>query len=74
MTANRKYVKRGQVLIIRDDLQRREEVTGADKNKACAPFRYSKLLSAAMAVVKSMTGLPYRNLQGWESAGIYHIQ
>ncbi len=33
MTDNRKYIKRGQALIIRDDPQRYEEVAGANKNK-----------------------------------------
>ena len=37
MTDNKKYVKCGQALIIRDDPQRYEEVTGADRNRAgCA--------------------------------------
>ena len=29
-----------------------------------APFQYAESLFAALAVVKSMTGLPYRHLQG----------
>ena len=49
-TDNEKYVKRGQSLIIRDDPQRHEEVMVANRNK--------------LAAVKSMTGLPYRHLQG----------
>ena len=68
MTDNKKYVKRDQALIIRDDPQRREEVTGANRNKVGAPFQYTELLFAALAVVKSMTGLPYRHLQGSEDA------
>ena len=71
MTYNRKYVKRGQALIIRNDPQKYEEVTGASRNKVGAPFRYAESLFAAPAVVKSMTGLPYRHLQGSEAANIY---
>ena len=37
MTDNRKYIKRGQALIIWDDPQRYEEEAGANKNKVrCA--------------------------------------
>ena len=64
MTDNEKYVKRGQALIIRDDLQRYEEVMGANRNKVGAPFQYAESLFAALAVVKLMTGLPYRHLLG----------
>ena len=63
MTDNKKYVKRGQALIIRDDPQRYEEVMSANRNKVDAPFQYAKSLFAAPAVVKSMTGLPYRHQQ-----------
>ena len=64
MTDNKKYVKRGQALAIRDDPQRHEEVTGVNRNKVGAPFQYAESLFMALAVVKSMTGLPYRHLQG----------
>ena len=64
MTDNKKYVKRGRALIIRDDPQRYEEMAGANRNKVGAPFQYAESLFAALAVVKSMTGLPYRHLQG----------
>ena len=64
MTDNEKYVKRGQALIIRDDPQRHEEMMVANRNKVGAPFQYAESLFAALAAVKSMTGLPYRNLQG----------
>ena len=60
-----------QALIIRDDPQRYEEVTGANRNKTGAPFQYAESLFAALAVVKSMTGLPYRHLQGSESTVTY---
>ena len=63
-TDNEKYVKRGQALIIRDDPQRHEEVMVANRNKVGAPFQYAESLFAALAAVKSMTGLPYRHLQG----------
>ena len=63
-TDNEKYVKRGQALIIRDDPQRHEEVMAANRNKVGAPFQYAESLFAALAAVKSMTGLPYRHLQG----------
>ena len=62
MTDNAKYVKRGQALIIGDDPQRHEEVTAANKNKVGAPFQYAESLFATLAVVKSMTGLPYKHL------------
>ena len=68
MTDNRKYVKRGQALIIRDDPQRYEEMAGANRNKVGASFQYAESLFAALVVVKSMTGLPYRHLQGSEDA------
>ena len=64
MIDNEKYVKRGQALIIGDDPQRHEEVAAANRNKVGAPFQYAESLFAALAVVKSMTGLPYRHLQG----------
>ena len=62
MTDNKKYVKRGQALIIRDDPQRHEEVTGANRNKVGATFQYAESLFVTLVVVKSMTGLPYRHL------------
>ena len=63
-TDNEKYVKRGQALIIRDDPQRCEEVMATNRNKVGAPFQYAESLFAALAAVKSMTGLSYRHLQG----------
>ncbi len=64
MTDNEKYVKRGQALIIRDDPQRYEGVMVTNRNKVGAPFQYAESLFAALAAVKSATGLPYRHLQG----------
>ena len=64
MTDNKTYVKRGQALIIWNDPQRYEEVTGVNRNKVGAPFQYAESLFAALAVAKSMTGMPYRRLQG----------
>ena len=59
MTDNEKYVKRGQALIIRDDPQRHEDpLMVANRNKVGAPFQYAESLFAALAAVKSMTGLP----------------
>ena len=52
MIDNEKYVKHGQALIIRDDPQRREEVTGTNRNRMGAPFQYAESLFAALAVVK----------------------
>ena len=49
MTDNKKYVKRGQALIIRDDPQRHEEVTGANRNKVGATFQYAESLFVALA-------------------------
>ena len=63
-TDNERYVKRGQTLIIKNDPQRCKDVTVANKNKVSAPFQYAESLFAALAAVKSMTGLPYRHLQG----------
>ena len=71
MTDNEKYVKRGHALIIGDDPQRHEEVAAANRNKVGAPFRYAESQFAALAVVKSMTGLPYRHLQRLKSANIH---
>ena len=48
MTDNKKYVKRGQALIIRDDPQRYEEMAGANRNKVGAPFQYAESLFAAL--------------------------
>ena len=64
MTDNKKYVNRGQALIIRDDPQRYEETAGANRNKVGAPFQYAESLFVALAVVKSMTWLSYRHLHG----------
>ena len=36
----------------------------ANRNKVGAPFQYAESLFMALEVVKSMTGLPYRHLQG----------
>ena len=36
----------------------------ANKNKVSALFQYAESLFAALAMIKSMTGLPYRHLQG----------
>ena len=66
MTDNEKYVKRGQALIIGDDPQRHEEVAAANRNKVSAPFQYAESLFAALAVVKSMTGLPIETLGDWD--------
>ena len=44
-----KYAKHGQALIVKDDPQRLEEVTAADRNKADAPFQYVESLFAAPA-------------------------
>ncbi len=63
-TDNEKYVKRGQVLVIQDDPQTDREVAAANRHKVGAPFLYAESLFAALAVVKSITGLPYRHLQG----------
>ena len=68
MTDNKKYVKRGQALIIRDDPQRYEEMAGANRNKVSAPLQYAGSPFVALAVVKSMTDLPYRHLQRSEDA------
>ena len=66
MTDNEKYVKRGQALIIGDDPQRHEEVAAANRNKVSAPLQYAESLFAALAVVKSMTGLPIETLGDWD--------
>ena len=34
-----------------------------NRNKVDAPFQYAESLFAALAVVKSMTGLPYRSVR-----------
>ena len=39
-------------------------MTAANRNKAGASFQYVESLLATLAVVKSMTGLSYRHLQG----------
>ena len=39
-------------------------MTGANRNKVGAPFPYAESLFVALAAVKSVTGLPYRHLQG----------
>ena len=64
MIDNKKCVKRGQALIIWDKPQRYKEVTGANRNKVGAPFQYAESLFAVLTAVKSMTGMPYRHLQG----------
>ena len=71
MTYNEKYVRRGQTLIIKDDPQRLEEVAVVNRNKVGASFQCAESLFAALVVVKSMTRLPYRHLQGLEAASIY---
>ena len=64
MIDNKKYVKRGQALIIWDKPQRYKEVTGANRNKVGAPFQYAESLFAVLTAVKSMTGMPYIHQQG----------
>ena len=58
-TDNKKHIKRNQALIIGDDPQRHEEVMSANRNKTGAPFQYAGSPFAALAAVKSMTGLRY---------------
>ena len=48
-------------------------ITAASRTKVGAPFRYAESLLATLAVVKSMTGLPYRHLHELESANIYEV-
>ena len=72
MTDNKKYVKRGQALIVGDDPRRHEEVAAANRNKVGAPFQYAESPFAALAVVKSMTGL--RHLQEMEDTNNYQTQ
>ena len=56
-------------MIVRDDPRRHEEV--ANRNKTDAPSQYTGSLFAFMNVVKSMTGLQCRYLQGLEAANSY---
>ena len=44
MTDNKKYVKRGQALIIWDDPQRHEEVMATNRDKVGTPFQYAEYL------------------------------
>ena len=46
MTDNKKYVKCGQALILKDDPQRRKK--GANMNKTGASFQYAGSLFAAL--------------------------
>ena len=46
MTANKKYVKCDQALIIQNDSQRHEDA--ANRNKMGAPFQYAESLFAAL--------------------------
>ena len=39
-------------------------MAAANRHKVGAPFQYAESLFAALAVVKSMMGLPHRHLQG----------
>ena len=52
------------MLVIQDDPQRDRKVAAANRHKVGAPFLYAESLFAALAAVKSITGLPYRHLQG----------
>ena len=61
---NEKYVRHGQELVVRDDPQRRVEIRGTSRHKAGAPFRYADSLFVALAIIKSITSLLYRHLQG----------
>ena len=63
-TDNEKYIRRGQALIIRDDPERCIEVKKANFHKVGAPFQYADSFFAALAAVKSMIHIPYRNLMG----------
>ena len=63
-TDNEKYIRRGQALIIHDDLKRCIEVKKANRHKVGAPFQYADSFFASLAVVKSMIHIPYRNLMG----------
>ena len=57
---------------IRDYPHRLEEVVSANKNKVGAPFQYAGTPFAALAMVKSMTGL--RHLQEMEDTNNYQTQ
>ena len=50
MIDNKKYVKRGQALIIWDDPQIYDEVTGANRNKVGASSRYAESLFAVLTI------------------------
>ena len=63
-TDNEKYIRRGQALIIRDDPERCIEVKKANFHKVGALFQYADSFFAALAAVKSMIHIPYRNLMG----------
>ena len=57
MTDNRKYVKRGQALIILDDPQRYEEMAGANRNNAVSRifcFLYSVVMFNAWVMINAM--------------------
>ena len=47
------------------------DMATTSRNKAGVPFQYAESLFATLAVVTSMTGLPYRHLQGLEDASIH---
>ena len=50
MTDNKKYVKHGQALSIRDNPQRYEEMAGANRNKVGASSRYAESLFAVLTI------------------------
>ena len=61
---NEKYIRRGQALIIRDDPERHTEVKEANRRKVGILSQYANSFFAALAAVKSMIHIPYRNLMG----------
>ena len=63
MTDNKKYVKHGQALILKDDPQRHKKVMSVNQNKvtrrSSTPGRCLRPCGS-----KNDGGLPYRHLQG----------
>ncbi len=63
-TNNKKYIRRGQALIIHDDPERCIEVKKANRHNVGAPFQYADSFFTSLAAVKSMIHIPYENLMG----------
>lgn len=61
---SKKYIDVGRLMVLGPDPKWKEDVKKANYHKNGHPFVYSNALFAALGVIKTITGLSYKNLEG----------